>query len=71
MGNQFDVSPKKIIPDDSISIDKGGIVPLGEKKSNWGFRQMEVIAKRYHFSLSDPVKKIPEGSVGSHSQRGE
>ena len=37
LGNQFDVSPKKIIPDDSISIDKGGIVPLGEKKSNLGF----------------------------------
>jgi excinuclease ABC subunit A len=63
LGNQFDVSPKKIIPDDSISIDKGGIVPLGEKKSNWGFRQMEVIAKRYHFSLSDPVKKIPEEAL--------
>jgi len=63
LGNQFDVSPKKIIPDDSISIDKGGIVPLGEKKSNWGFRQMEVIAKRYHFSLNDPVKKIPEEAL--------
>jgi excinuclease ABC subunit A len=63
LGNQFDVSPKKIIPDDSISINKGGIVPLGEKKSNWGFRQMEVIAKRYHFSLNDPVKKIPEEAL--------
>ncbi|MDA9597256.1 excinuclease ABC subunit UvrA [Flavobacteriaceae bacterium] len=63
LGNQFDVSAKKIIPDDSISIDKGGIVPLGEKKSNWGFRQMEVIAKRYSFSLSDPVKKIPEEAL--------
>ena len=59
LGNQFEVSRNKIIPDENLSIDKGGIVPLGEKKSNWGFRQMEVIAKRYDFSLSDPIKKIP------------
>ena len=63
LGSQFDVSRNKIIPDDSISIDKGGIAPLGEKKSNWGFRQMEVIAKRYNFSLSDPVKKIPKEAL--------
>jgi excinuclease ABC subunit A len=63
LGNQFEVSRNKIIPDDSISIEKGGIAPLGEKKSNWGFRQMEVIAKRYNFSLSDPVKKIPKEAL--------
>ena len=63
LGNQFDVSRKKIIPDDRISIEKGGIAPLGEKKSNWGFKQMEVIAKRYKFSLSDPIKKIPKEAL--------
>ena len=63
LGIQFDVSRKKIIPDDNISIDKGGIAPLGEKKSNWGFRQMEVIAKRYNFSLLDPIKKIPKEAI--------
>lgn len=63
LGNQFEVSRNKIIPDDNISIEKGGIAPLGEKKSNWGFRQMEVIAKRYDFSLSDPVKKIPKDAL--------
>ena len=59
LGNQFEVSRNKIIPDDNLSIEKGGIAPLGEMKSNWGFKQMEVIAKRYKFSLSDPIKKIP------------
>ncbi len=63
LGNQFAVSLKKIIPDDNISIEKGGIAPLGEKKSNWGFRQMEVIAKRFNFSLSDPIKKIPKEAM--------
>ncbi|MEC7124525.1 MAG: excinuclease ABC subunit UvrA [Bacteroidota bacterium] len=63
LGNQFEVSRKKIIPDDRVSIEKGGIAPLGEMKSNWGFKQMEVIAKRYKFSLSDPIKKIPEQAL--------
>jgi excinuclease ABC subunit A len=63
IGNQYVINPKKIIPDENISIDKGGIVPLGEKKSNWGFKQMEMIAKRYDFLLSDPIKKIPKEAL--------
>ena len=63
LGNQFEVSRSKIIPDDRLSIEKGGIAPLGEMKSNWAFKQMEVIAKRYKFSLSDPIKKIPEQAL--------
>ena len=63
LGNQFDINRNKIIPNASISIEKGGIVPLGEKKSNWAFRQIEVIAKRYNFSLSDPIKKIPKEAL--------
>ena len=63
LGNQFEVSRNKIIPDDRLSIEKGGIAPLGEMKSNWAFKQMEVIAKRYKFSLSDPIKKIPEEAL--------
>ena len=51
LGNQFDINHEKIIPDDNISINNGGIIPLGEKKNNWGYRQMEVIAKRYNLSL--------------------
>ena len=63
LGNQFEINRNKIIPNDSISIEKGGIIPLGEKKSNWAFRQIEVIAKRYNFSLSDPIKKIPKEAL--------
>jgi excinuclease ABC subunit A len=63
LGNQFDINHGKIIPDDNISINNGGIIPLGEKKNNWGYRQMEVIAKRYNFLLTDPIKKIPKKAL--------
>jgi len=54
---------KKIIPDDTISIAKGGIVPLGHMRDNLLFRQLEGIAKKYEFSLHDPIKDIPEDAL--------
>jgi excinuclease ABC subunit A len=57
------VNYKKIIPDTSVSIKAGGITPLGEEKSNWTFKQMNSIAKRYNFSLTDKIKDIPEDGM--------
>ena len=42
------------------SIAQGGFAPLGTKKGNWTYRQIETIATCYKFSLSDPIKKIPK-----------
>ena len=59
LGFEFVVNKRKIIPDPSISIYSGGVIPLGQKKNNWSFKQIEVISKRYNFDLNDPIKKIP------------
>ena len=59
LGNQHVINTNKIIPDRSLSIAAGGIKPLGNKKSSWGYKQMETIAKRYNFSLADPIEDIP------------
>ena len=59
LGVQHKVNHKKIIPDDNLSILQGGISPLGTKKNNWTYRQIETIAKCYDFSLTDPISKIP------------
>ncbi len=53
------INGEKVIPNDKISIENGGIEPLGEKKNNWTFKQLEQIAIRYKFSLSQPINKIP------------
>lgn len=52
------VNLDKIIPDDSISIKQGGIAPIGEQKSSWIFKQLELIAERYNFKLNAPIKSI-------------
>src|SRR5690606_13106912 len=63
LGTINEINLKKIIPDDSISIKKGGIVPLGEQKNTWIFKQLEVIAQRYNFKLTDAIKDIPADAM--------
>ena len=63
LGNVFEVDLQKIIPDDNISIKKGGLAPLGEYKNSWIFKQLEIIALRYNFSLDDSIKKIPKKAL--------
>ena len=63
IGVQYFINRNKIIPDDSISINNGGIIPLGEKKNSWVFKQIELIAKRYNFSLNDPIKNISNSAM--------
>lgn len=57
------VDLKKIIPDDTISIEKGGLAPLGESRDNYTFKQIKAMAKKYKFSLSTPIKDIPEEAM--------
>ena len=53
----------RIIPDASKSIAKGGITPIGAMRDNHLFKMMEAIARKYEFSLNDPIEKIPEDAV--------
>ena len=60
LGLKHEVNIKKVIPDDAISIKSGGIAPIGAEKNNWTFKQMNSIAERYRFSLTDALKSIPK-----------
>ncbi len=59
LGHTYEINEKKIFPDRKLSIAAGGIAPLGEYKKSWAFKQLETIAKRYEFELTDPISKIP------------
>jgi len=63
LGYVQEVSYDKVIPDASISIKKGGIAPLGLYKNSWIFKQIELIAERYNFKLTDPISSIPEKAM--------
>lgn len=63
LGEIAEVDLKKIIPDDNVSIRRGGIAPLGEYKNNWVFNQLEAIGIKFGFDLSTPLKEIPEEAI--------
>ena len=58
-----EINPKKIIPDTKLSIKQGGLAPLGEYKSSWIFKQLENIAEKYEFKLTDPISSISEEAM--------
>ncbi|MCC6752518.1 MAG: excinuclease ABC subunit UvrA [Saprospiraceae bacterium] len=71
IGSIYEVDLHQVIPDDSKSIANGGIVPLGEQRENYLFRQLRQIAERHKFSLSAPVSKIPRRALDTILQGGD
>ncbi len=63
LGHVYEVNELKIFPDKKLSIKGGGIAPLGPYKKSWAFKQIETIAQRYEFELTDPITKIPEAAL--------
>jgi len=63
LGQIYKVDEAAVIPDDSISINRGGIAPLGEYRDIWMFRQLRKIAKFYDFSLAAPLKDLPKDAI--------
>ena len=63
LGTVVKVDMDTIIPDPSISIADGGIVPLGKIRETKKFDVIRSIARKYAFSLYDPIEDLPEEVV--------
>ena len=60
LGIIVDVNMDTIIPDRSLSIAEGGIVPLGKVRETKKFDIIRSIARKYNFSLYDPIEELPD-----------
>ncbi|MBC8321869.1 MAG: excinuclease ABC subunit UvrA [Bacteroidetes bacterium] len=63
LGFVKEVNLKKIMPDATLSIKRGGLAPLGEYKNNWVFNQIEAIGLKYGFTMNTPISDIPEQAI--------
>ena len=63
LGMIVDVNMDTIIPDRSVSIASGGIVPLGRLRENRKFEVVRAIARKHDFSLYEPIDAIPDEAV--------
>ena len=63
LGIIVDVNMDSIIPDRSVSIADGGIIPLGKIRETKKFDIIRSIARKYAFSLYDPIEELPDEVV--------
>ncbi|GHC58239.1 excinuclease ABC subunit UvrA [Ulvibacter litoralis] len=62
LGQLHEVNIDKVVPNPKLSIKQGALAPQGPQKNNWVFKQLELIAERFQFKLSDPFESIPKNA---------
>ncbi|MCR5577764.1 MAG: excinuclease ABC subunit UvrA [Prevotella sp.] len=59
--NEIDLN--KVIPDRSLTIYEGGIVPLGKYKNQMIFWQIDALLKKHDYDLKTPIKDISDEAM--------
>jgi len=60
-----EIDLEKIVPDNTKSIQNGGIAPLGSHKNTLVFWQIEALGDMFGFTLKTPIKDIPEDGLNA------
>ncbi len=63
LGNVYQINMESIIPDDTKTVNEGGIVPIGEARDVTSFKQVQQLARKYKFSLDKPIQTLPEKAL--------
>ena len=63
LGTVVDVNIDAVIPDRSVSIADGGIVPLGRMRDGKKFEILRSMSRKHGFSLYDPIATLPDEVV--------
>jgi excinuclease ABC subunit A len=63
LGEVSEVDLDKIIPDNKISIKKGGIVPIGEYKRTWIFDKIDGYLNQEGYTLNTPIKDLSDDVI--------
>lgn len=60
LGFVFEADQAAVIPDPKLSVQKGGLAPLGEYRENWVFQIIKTLLKKHGMAVNDPIQKYPE-----------
>jgi excinuclease ABC subunit A len=60
LGVLLEIDERKIVPDDTKSIEAGAIALWKEGSEHWRLRQIATLARHYKFKLETPWNKLPE-----------
>lgn len=65
LGSILEIDINKIIPNKTRSIKSGAIIPIGDFKPSWIFRQLEALGDKFGFKLTDPVSSLTEEALNA------
>ncbi len=68
LGTVLSMDKSKIIPDETLSINEGAVVPWknyfigkpGKKNGAWGFQHIKAVQKQWNINFDTPWKSLPE-----------
>ncbi|MBO4810201.1 MAG: excinuclease ABC subunit UvrA [Prevotella sp.] len=63
LGTISEIDLEKVIPNRSLSIHDGGIVPLGKQKNQLIFWQIEALLRKYECTLKTPIADLPDEAM--------
>ncbi len=58
LGYKMQVNEEAILPDGKLSINKGGIAPLGIRREGYLFKELKRLSKKLNFNLAEPVGEM-------------
>ncbi|MDR0971477.1 MAG: excinuclease ABC subunit UvrA [Bacteroidales bacterium] len=64
LGEVTQIDIEKIIPDNTKSLNQGGLIPLGKpNKNSWFVKQVEALGKKEGFTLDTPLKDFSQNAM--------
>lgn len=60
LGEKKDVNQEKIIPDYSLSVNKGAIAPMGKPKGNWLSASISGLFSKHGKDFDTPISELPK-----------
>ena len=64
LGSQMEIDPELVVPDPSLSLDEGAILPWSTSASNYYEQITQAIAERYEIDMDTPWEDLPEDAAG-------
>jgi len=60
LGTIMEIDPDLVVPDKSLSLNEGAIVPWGELKDGWYMTLTAGVVQKYGGALDKPFKELPK-----------
>jgi excinuclease ABC subunit A len=60
LGSQMEIDPELVVPDHTLTLGEGAILPWSTSASNYYEQMTQAIAERYEIDMETPWEELPE-----------